>query len=50
MPSLYDFWTPIYNAFDPQEALRGEKLQRYFVEREGSPLDKLSAESHAAST
>ncbi len=36
-----NFWTPIYNAFNPWERLWGDKLDVFFVEREHSPLRKL---------
>ncbi|MBE9508112.1 MAG: hypothetical protein IMY86_08685 [Chloroflexi bacterium] len=39
-----DFWTPVYNAFNPWERLWGEKLDTFFVEREHSPLRKLAAQ------
>lgn len=39
-----DFWRPIYNAFDPWERLLGEKLDTFFVEREHSPLQPLTAQ------
>jgi hypothetical protein len=42
--SLHEFWTPIWNIFDPYEAIRPEQMDRWFVARPHSPLARLRAD------
>ncbi len=39
--NIGQYWTPIYNVFDPWKSLWGDDLEAFFVEREDSPLEKL---------
>ena len=41
---LHAFWTPIYNAFNPWEALHPEQMAAWYVARPHSPLEALAAE------
>jgi len=42
MPTLQEFWKPVFNRFDPWWKLDSEiELARFYVERENSPLEKL---------
>ncbi len=45
MPTLQEFWKPLFNAFDPWgELVTATDLARYYVEREKSPLDQLATD------
>ena len=41
---LHAFWTPIYNAFNPWEALHPGQMAAWYVPRPHSPLEALAAE------
>ena len=47
---LHKFWTPIWNAFDPFEAVQPDQMDRWFVERPHSPLARLKADLSPEST
>ena len=43
MTSLAEFWTPIYNAFNPMEPVPQGKMASWFVQRPDSPLKAMMA-------
>lgn len=47
---LHKFWTPVWNAFDPFEAVQPDQMERWYVPRPHSPLARLKADLSPEST